>query len=104
MSSISAGRNRGSHALLKDGAKVVESADDILEELGWPGACSAGEISSNPLKVDPLLAKLTPGETYGLDELSATVGLETSKLLPRLTEWEMQGRLVKLGSLWQRRS
>lgn len=102
--SVLGGRNRGSHALLKDGAKVVESADDILEELGWPGARPSGEISSKSLKTDPLLDKLTPGEAYGLDELSVTVGLETSKLLPRLTEWEMQGRLVKLGSLWQRRS
>src|SRR4029079_12415013 len=34
--SVLGGRNRGSHALLKDGAKVVERADDILEELGWP--------------------------------------------------------------------
>jgi DNA processing protein len=33
--SILTGRNRGSHALLKDGAKVVETADDILDELGW---------------------------------------------------------------------
>ena len=36
--SVLSGRNRGSHSLLKDGAKVVESADDILEELGWPAA------------------------------------------------------------------
>src|SRR5262249_60949961 len=49
--SVLGGRNRGSHALLKDGAKVVESADDILEELGWPGARARGEISSNPLKI-----------------------------------------------------
>jgi len=102
--SVLGGRNRGSHALLKDGAKVVETADDILEELGWPGLRQSGEISVNPLKEDALLARLTPGETYGLDELSATVGLAGPKLLPRLTEWEMQGRLVKLGSLWQRRS
>ena len=31
---VLSGRNRGAHALLKDGAKIVESADDILEELG----------------------------------------------------------------------
>jgi DNA processing protein len=102
--SVLGGRNRGSHALLKDGAKVVESADDILEELGWPGARDAGEISPNSFKTDTLLAKLTPGETYDLDELSATVGVAGPKLLPRLTEWEIQGRLVRLGSLWQRRS
>ena len=30
---VLSGRNRGAHALLRDGAKIVESADDILEEL-----------------------------------------------------------------------
>jgi DNA processing protein len=110
--SVLGGRNRGSHALLKDGAKVVESADDILEELGWPAlrrgngglegpALRAGEgggpeISSNLLKIDPLLANLTPGETYDLDEMSATLGLAGSKLLPRVTDWEMRGQLVRV--------
>ena len=106
--SILGGRNRGSHALLKDGAKVVETADDILEELGWPalrsatgplegpGSREAREISSNFLKIDPLLARLTPGDAYDLDEMSATLGLAGSKLLPRLTEWEMRGHLVRL--------
>jgi DNA processing protein len=97
--SVLGGRNRGSHALLKDGAKVVESADDILEELGWPALRSgngAPEISSKSLKTDPLLANLTPGETYDLVEMSATLGLAGSKLLPRLTEWEMRGQLVRV--------
>ena len=106
--SVLGGRNRGSHALLKDGAKVVESADDILEELGWPARCgSAGaggapapvephKISSNSLEQDDLLSKLTPGEAYDLDELSATVELDASLVLPRLTEWELRGRLVKV--------
>jgi DNA processing protein len=113
--SILGGRNRGSHALLKDGAKVVETADDILEELGWPalrsgeaglrsgegpalraGEAGGPEISSNSLKTDPLLARLTPGDAYDLDEMSATLGLAGSKLLPRLTEWEMRGQLVRL--------
>jgi DNA processing protein len=110
--SVLGGRNRGSHALLKDGAKVVESADDILEELGWPalragngrlagpalrpGEATGPEISYKPLKTDPLLANLTPGETYDLDEMSATLGLAGPKLLPRLTEWEMRGQLVRV--------
>jgi DNA processing protein len=105
--SVLGGRNRGSHALLKDGAKVVETADDILEELGWPLDSPAGlaedrpsevqrKISDNSLTQDELLQKLTPGESYDLDEMSATVGLTGSALMPRLTHWEMQGRLVKL--------
>jgi DNA processing protein len=129
--SVLGGRNRGSHALLKDGAKVVETADDILEELGWPalrsaagalegpalrsaagalegpalrsaaGAlegpdCTDAKISGNSLKADSLLQKLTAGESYDLDEMSATVGLTGSQLLPRLTEWEMQGLLRRV--------
>jgi DNA processing protein len=94
--SVLGGRNRGSHALLKDGAKVVETADDILEELGWARPDEAAKISAKSLEGEGLLAKLTPGEAYGVDELSATVGLTGSSLLPRLTEWEMQGRLVKM--------
>ena len=31
---VLSGRNRGGHALLRDGARIVETADDILEELG----------------------------------------------------------------------
>ena len=54
-------------------------------------------ISSAAMLIqDELLAKLDPGEAYDLDELSATVGLAGSDLLPRLTEWEMQGRLRKV--------
>ena len=106
--SVLGGRNRGSHALLKDGAKVVESADDILEELGWPALRSASGalegpelrvnrgISANPQITEPLLARLIAGESYDLDEMSATVGLAGSQLLPRLTEWEMQGLLRRV--------
>lgn len=101
--SVLGGRNRGSHALLKDGAKVVETAVDILEGLGWPqphrsapGAHVDDKISVNSLIEDELLPKLTPGESYDVEEMSATVGLTGPALLSRLTQWEMQGRLLKL--------
>jgi DNA processing protein len=98
--SVLGGRNRGSHALLKDGAKVVETADDILQDLGWSAAVvSAGpQISSKQLDQRNLLDRLTPGETYDVDEMSATVELPGSMLLPCLTDWEMQGRLKKVGA------
>ena len=42
------GRNRGAHALLRDGAKLVESAVDILQELGIGHA--AGHRRAKPRK------------------------------------------------------
>ena len=95
--SILSGRNRGSHSLLKDGAKVVETADDILEGLGWPGGVEANpKISDNSLMRDELLDKFTPGEAYDLDQMSATVGLTASQMLPRLTEWEVRGWIERM--------
>src|SRR5207248_9699808 len=44
---VLSGRNRGAHALLRDGAKIVETADDILEELG-PSASGARVCSTVP--------------------------------------------------------
>jgi len=93
--SVLGGRNRGSHALLKDGAKVVETADDILEELGWRGS-TALKVSANSLEQDELLQRLAPGQAYDLDELSATVKETGSDLLPRLTDWEMRGLLKRV--------
>jgi DNA processing protein len=43
--SVLSGRNRGAHALIRDGAKIVEIADDIVEEIGWTGpTASAGSL------------------------------------------------------------
>lgn len=94
--SILTGRNRGSHSLLKDGAKVVETADDILEELGWPGV-RTGIESAKQLISDPLLARMEPGEVYRLEELVDATGMAPSKLLPRLMELELQGHVAAVG-------
>src|SRR6185295_11007644 len=42
------GRNRGGHALLRDGARIVETADDILEELQGVGAVGNGVVPFSP--------------------------------------------------------
>ena len=93
--SVLSGRNRGSHALLKVGAKVVETADDILEDMGWNSSNTAPRtgLRATPgaLKADPLLSKMDPGEVYRLDDLVEVTGTTASKLLPRLMELELLG-------------
>ena len=91
--SVLSGRNRGSHALLKDGAAVVESADDILQSLGWAAPAGASVARSRPSS-DPVLARMEPGEPYGLEALSALTGLAGSELLAKITDLEIAGRIL----------
>jgi DNA processing protein len=97
------GRNRGGHALIRDGAKIVETADDILEELGLGFVTVATEAQPDAKgaaaggKLDPVLASLTPGEPCDLDGLAARTGLPAARLLPRLFELELQGFVRRAG-------
>lgn len=91
---VLSGRNRGAHSLLRDGAKIVESADDILEELGMApeGPGRRGEVPA-----DPILAVLPPGDPCDLDEIAERSGLQPSRLLPRLLELELHGWIRRAG-------
>jgi DNA processing protein len=91
------GRNRGGHALLRDGAKVVETADDILEELTLGQAGAPAGRSGLEAGGDPILACLPPGEACDLDVLSARSGLDVSRLLPRLSALEVHGFIRRAG-------
>jgi len=98
---VLSGRNRGNHALLRDGAKIVESADDILEELGMLDrpreAPPADGLPFPTARPDPVLASLTPGEPSDLDAIAERSGLTPSKLLPRLFELELRGSIARVG-------
>ena len=99
--SVLSGRNRGSHSLLKDGAKIVETADDILDELGWTSARPTSARSSFT-NTDPVLARMEEGERYRLDDLIVLTGLAGPRLLTRLTELELQGKVIGAGGLFGR--
>jgi len=90
---VLSGRNRGGHALIRDGAKIVESADDILEELGLPAP--GGRTANGP--EDPVLAGLPAGESCDLDAIAERTGLTSARLLPRLFELELAGLVKRVG-------
>jgi DNA processing protein len=88
--SIANNRHRGCHALLRDGARLVETAADVLDELGL-GAGQTGQ-ADEPGGDDPLLGLL--GEADGdLDAMAGRSGLDVPTLLRRLLALELAGRV-----------
>jgi DNA processing protein len=102
---VLSGRNRGAHALLRDGAKIVEGADDILDELGMTETAlgsrfvDAGGTKRPPIarSEDPVLASLVAGEPADLDAIAERTGVPAARLLPRLFELELKGLVARAG-------
>lgn len=104
--SIHSSQARGCHALIRLGAKLVESAQDVLEELlpqtSVPARATAADTTPTSAPEDSLLEALG-FNPVGLDALLARTGLDTPTLQARLMELEIQGQLVRLpGGLFQR--
>jgi len=89
---VLSGRNRGGHALIRDGAKIVESVDDIVTELGF-GEAGAGGVTPDLAAAcaDLVLEAMEVGQGCDLDGLAVATGLGPGQLLPRLAELELRG-------------
>jgi DNA processing protein len=87
--SIFGSRHHGSHALLRDGARLVQSAADVLDELGW-GPRQPG-LPQSPAAPDPLLHHLDCGEDCDLDTVVARSGLSAAAALSQLMALELAG-------------
>jgi DNA processing protein len=104
--SIHSPQSRGCHALLKQGAKLVETAQDVLEELSIvhaaPTPGPAPEVEALSEREDGILAALG-FDPVSLDALVARTGIAAAHLQAKLLELELRGDLARLpGGLYQR--
>ncbi|KQW51288.1 MULTISPECIES: DNA-processing protein DprA [unclassified Roseateles] len=103
--SIHSPQARGCHALIRQGAKLVESAQDVLEELR-PLATpreKAPEMPETPHEQQALLDAMG-FDPVSLDALMARSGWPAAELSGALLELELDGRVARLaGQLFQRR-
>jgi len=105
--------SKGAHRLIRDGAKLVETAQDVLEELGIEvtdhargTAPPSGEASKAPA-AEGTSAKVLAAmghDPAGIDVLARRTGLAAEAITVALVELEVAGRVLSLpGGLYQRR-
>ena len=98
--SIHAPQAKGCHRLIQQGAKLVECAQDILEELG--GFLVTSTACGAVPKEHPIFAHLG-FDPVGLDNLSGRSGLTIEALSAILLQLELEGAVSSLpGGLYQR--
>lgn len=107
--SIHSPQSRGCHALIRQGATLVENVDDILAQLGGfanvtPSGrgAQAEPQSPAPDDEDPLISALGFDPIH-LDALAARTGWSVAALGARLLELELAGQVARLpGGLFTR--
>lgn len=103
--------SKGCHQLIRQGAKLVESAEDIIEELRgtWAPACAppapieAIGAAPAPNTPEALVLSILDSTPRTLDELVIRSGLTVDRLSAILLTLELEGRAAPLpGGLYQR--
>lgn len=107
--SIHSPLSKGCHALIKSGAKLVESAEDVLAEFvafrrtGFASTrASADADAPESGAAEPLLAHMG-FDPVDVDSLCARAGLPAERICAELLRLELAGRVAALpGGLYQR--
>lgn len=102
--SIHAPQARGCHSLIKQGAKLVEAANDVLEELQYNTTTTDDATAPSDYSAHHTVVLEALGyDPMGIDALLARTGYDTAQLQAQLLELELQGAVARLpGGLFQR--
>lgn len=98
--SIHSPLSRGCHALIQQGAKLVERAEDILVEFAMMQAAPARRDASG--RSHPLLEAMG-FSPIAADELAARTGLAAGAIAAGLSRLEIEGRVNALAGGWFQR-
>ena len=105
--SIHSPLSKGCHQLIRQGAKLVESAQDILEEIRLTSADVSTHVASandsvnsvNSSSVANQLVEAAGHDPVSVDELVVRTGLSMADIQANLLELELNGRIEKLPGL-----
>ena len=102
--SIHSPLSKGCHKLIKQGAKLVDDARDILDELGLGGASQGKAPAISPPDADSArLLDCLGYDSCDIDTLTAHTGLTAERLYAILLQLELDGRIASLpGGRFQR--
>ena len=101
--SIHSALSKGCHQLIKQGAKLVERAEDVLEELNWVQRATQASAALDPGQSDDPVLKQLGYDPEPLDVLVARTGLQPEQISARLLELELAGLVQTLpGGRYQR--
>lgn len=88
--------SRGCHALIREGATLVTSVDEILEELGEFKKATASHVLKNTdVDTHPWLKYFIGGETHDADSLATISATSPDVAAAALTLLEIEGRLIR---------